>query len=91
MRVFLLFVVFCAVSAQQEDDATSLNPRECGLTYKQASRLMKKTKRHASALEAVDQREYAWHVVMMNRDGETTSSGSLINSHWVLSQAYNSE
>jgi hypothetical protein len=81
-----LFLTLSLVCGQEEEDAQSINPDVCGLTAKKAKIVLQREKRHASSQVAGDQREWGWLVLTVTEDG-FASSGSLINSQWVLSRA----
>jgi hypothetical protein len=86
LLVFAVFVVlFYGILAREADDSTEINPAECGLSFKQANRLSDKTRRFTSGFVA-DQREFGWHVLVLEKS--FYRSGSLVNSQWVLSEAF---
>ncbi len=84
-----LFLTLSLVCGQEEEDARSINPNVCGLTAKKAKMGLQREKRFASSQVAGDQREWGWLVLTVSE--KSTSSGSLINSQWVLSRAYKSK
>ena len=89
--VFCVGLVFCLVIAawaQSDDDAASINPEICGMSSQKASSLLRE-RRFPSAAVA-DQSEWGWQVLLINKDG-FMSSGSLINSQWVLAVGYDHE
>jgi hypothetical protein len=107
MKTLLLFLTACLLAlgvelAQSSADSTKINPNECGLTFKQANRLIRKQKRFlikdedddggSPSAEKTDQREWGWTVYLAesNTDGRG-STGSLINSRWVLASRVNYE
>jgi hypothetical protein len=86
-------LVYSEPMSAENEDATQINPPECGLSYRQMSQVMAKDnsgeKRYISST-ASRQREWGWHVFLFE-NADTMFSGSLINSQWVLSRAENSE
>ncbi len=67
------------------NDPTQINPANCGRRINEASSLRK---RHLSATRS-NQKDWGWLVLLVGEDG--FSSGSLINSQWVLTHARNVE
>jgi hypothetical protein len=91
-KIFLL-IVFSAlllklVQCQEEDDLYAINSKWCGLPSQRAAQMVQK--RYTSSQAARDQRDWGWTVLILDKEGKMIS-GSLINSQWVLSQAYLSE
>jgi hypothetical protein len=79
----LSLLAMSAVSAQSVNDATTLNSIECGLSPG-SKRL---GKRFLSSSLANNQNEWGWHVLLLD-DKQQARSGSLINSQWVVTNAF---
>jgi hypothetical protein len=92
MKFSLYLVAFSVMAtlvvAQIQDDASSINPEVCGLMSKKAAALLEREKRYTSGKVVSNQADWGWQVVLVDKNGDMRS-GSLINSQWVLSFAYN--
>jgi hypothetical protein len=87
-----LFLDLSVVCAQQEDDSTSINPDVCGLTSKKVAQLLQsREKRYTSSQIARNQQDWDWQIILANQNNNDFRGGSLINSQWVLSFAWESE
>ena len=76
--LWALGLAVACVAGQDKRDATQINPHECGVTARVA-------KRYADG-QIAPELYFAWHVAIW--DLGKASSGSLINSQWVLTSAY---
>jgi hypothetical protein len=75
-----------AALAQSRKDAFNVNPEECGLSSSRANRLV--SSKNASA------NSWPWDVLIYRKYNASTSyysSGSLINSQWVLTRTFETE
>jgi hypothetical protein len=80
MLLFLALTLCAAVDAQSANDARSLNGLQCGL---EASRV---SKRFLSS-EPTNNNDWGWHVLLVD-DQSRPRSGSLLNSQWVMTNAF---
>jgi hypothetical protein len=67
-----------------KNDAQLINPKECGINrYSQKTRSV--YKRYVSG-DTPDQRNWGWEAVITDKNRQSTS-GTLINTRWILTRA----
>jgi hypothetical protein len=93
MRLFIGSILYmCVLSVtlgEEGHDPSSINPEGCGQVDEaentdeaESGRL----RRYLSSTQVAEPEQWPWHVAIVDESG-SSSSGSLINSQWVLTSA----